>query len=377
MTSPEDDDAEEALRRALSEAVSGVEPGTDGLDKIRVRIGTRPPRPWLLSVLVGVVDRVRYWTWHGHWAWQDSLPRPGAHRERLSRRSAFPQRGSGRLRLVTVLGGAAVIAGIALNVQPFRHAILAASTALNGGSGTLWATAGTDGNGATTVGTAAPTASGARAVAGTGQPSAVTRSGTAAPTPTTRAKCAPPVLPGAAGGTSSATGARPSATPATQAHGTAAAVPVAPAQPYSAGQPYNTGQPYNAGQPYNTNAQAQTCPVAHPTGSPSPAPTKSPSPSAPPLATSPNASSGTSSASSSTATSSIATSSTASSALTTSPAGSTPSASPTATPAEPPADGSTSPGLSVPPSRPRSGLQRTESRGPDAPAANRQGTSQR
>ena len=50
MTSPEDDGLEEALRRALSDAASEIEPGADGLDKIRARIGDRRPRPWLLSV---------------------------------------------------------------------------------------------------------------------------------------------------------------------------------------------------------------------------------------------------------------------------------------------------------------------------------------
>ena len=39
MTSPEDDDdLGEALRRALSEAASEVEPAKDGLDKIRTRL---------------------------------------------------------------------------------------------------------------------------------------------------------------------------------------------------------------------------------------------------------------------------------------------------------------------------------------------------
>ena len=66
MTSPGDDRLEGALRRALSDAGSAVEPGADGLDKIRARIGDRPPRPWLLSLLSGLVDRVRHWTWRGH-----------------------------------------------------------------------------------------------------------------------------------------------------------------------------------------------------------------------------------------------------------------------------------------------------------------------
>jgi len=126
MTSPEDDGLEEALRRALSDAASGLDPGTDGLDKIRARIGHRPSRPWLFSVLVGLVDRIRHWTWRGHWAWQESLPRPGALRERRSRRGNFLGWGIG-FRFVTVLAGIAVVASVALGVQPFRHAILQAS----------------------------------------------------------------------------------------------------------------------------------------------------------------------------------------------------------------------------------------------------------
>ena len=95
MTSPEDNGLEEALRRALSDAASEVEPGTDGLEKIRARIGNRPPRPWLFSVLAGLIGRVRHWTWRGHWAWQDSLPRLGPPGSARSRRGNFPGWGIG------------------------------------------------------------------------------------------------------------------------------------------------------------------------------------------------------------------------------------------------------------------------------------------
>ena len=77
MTSPEDDDLEQALRRALSAAADEIEPGPDGLEKIRARIGDRRPRPWLLSVVFGVLGRVRHWTWRGHWAWQVHGPGSG------------------------------------------------------------------------------------------------------------------------------------------------------------------------------------------------------------------------------------------------------------------------------------------------------------
>src|SRR6202035_593569 len=130
MTSPGDDGLEEALRRALSDAASEVKPGADGLDKIRARSGDRPPRPWLLSILSGLVDRLRHWTWRGHWAWPDSLPRLSALWERRSRRGNFPGQGAGWVRFVTVLAGVAALAAIALGVQPFRHAILQAGSSL-------------------------------------------------------------------------------------------------------------------------------------------------------------------------------------------------------------------------------------------------------
>src|SRR5487761_1186905 len=145
MTSPEDNSLEEALRRALSNAAGEVEPGSDGLDKIRARIGNRPPRPWLFSVLAGLIGRVRYWPWRGHWAWQDSLPGLRALQERRSRRGNFHGSGIGWLRYVTVLAGIAVLASIALGVQPVRHAILQASSSLNGGGGSTRSGAGTEG----------------------------------------------------------------------------------------------------------------------------------------------------------------------------------------------------------------------------------------
>src|ERR1700747_512669 len=118
MTSPGGDDLEETLRRALSAAANEVQPGADGLDKIRARIGNRPPRPWLVSVLSGVVDRVRYWTWRGHWAWPGSLPGLHALLGLRSRWSNFPRWSWNirSLRIVTALAGVAVIAGVILGV---------------------------------------------------------------------------------------------------------------------------------------------------------------------------------------------------------------------------------------------------------------------
>jgi hypothetical protein len=78
MTPVPEDDLEQALRRALSAAVNRVEPGADGLERIRARTKKRPPQPWLLAVASGALSRVRYWVWRDHWAWPDRFPRLSA-----------------------------------------------------------------------------------------------------------------------------------------------------------------------------------------------------------------------------------------------------------------------------------------------------------
>ncbi len=266
MTSPEDDGLEEALRRALSDAASEVEPGGDGLEKIRARIGDRPPRPWLLSVLVGLADRVRHWTWRGHWAWQDSLPGLSARRERRSRRSNFPGRGIGWLRLVTVLAGVAVLAGIALGVQPVRHAISQASSSLNGGGGSTNGGGGTEGKGTQAHGGATPTvgvaSSGSGPVGQTG--TVATNSHTATPRPAASGRCGSSALP-------SLTGAKPSQTSATPA----ASASTASAAPSTATPAARSAGSATSAQPVYTSTNEQTCPVTRPTRTPTPTPTSS------------------------------------------------------------------------------------------------------
>jgi hypothetical protein len=255
MTSPEDNSLEEALRRALSNAASEVEPGTDGLDKIRARIGNRPPRPWLFSVLAGLAGRVRHWPWRGHWAWQDSLPRLAALQERRSRRGNFQGPGIGWLRYVTVLAGIAVLASIALGVQPFRHAILQASSSLDGGGGSPGGGAGTEGGG-TQASAGGGTQSAGTVAAGSGQASqsgaaAAAKSPTSGPRPTSSARCVSTALP-------VVTDAKPSqASVAPVASGTASASSATPAQPvYS-------------------NRNVPTCPVSAPARTPTPRPARS------------------------------------------------------------------------------------------------------
>jgi hypothetical protein len=264
MTSPEDDGLEETLRRALSGAAGEVEPGADGLDKIRARICNRPPRPWLLSVLVGLLDRVRHWTWRGHWAWPDSLPRLRAPQERRSRRANFPEWGFGWVRFVTVLAGIAVLAGMALAVQPFRHAILQAGSSLNGGGGPPRASTGTEGSGTQAAnggngGNRTPSTATVASGAGQTSQTRTTASGkTAAPHPTSSARCVSTVLP-------VVTSAKPSeASAATGAASTASATEVATSPSAGSSVP---------AEPVYTNSNAPTCPVAAPTRTPTPTPT--------------------------------------------------------------------------------------------------------
>ena len=149
MTSPEDDDLEQALRRALSAAADEIEPGPDGLEKYP-RADRRPSAAALAAQRClrrprsgPALDLARALGVAG------SRPRLGALWEPRSRRSNFPRWDIKWLRLVTVLAGAAVIASIGFGVQPFRQAILQASTSLTGngnGNGNADAARGLRGN---------------------------------------------------------------------------------------------------------------------------------------------------------------------------------------------------------------------------------------
>jgi hypothetical protein len=204
MTAPEDD-LEKALRQALAAALNQVQPGTEGLERIRAKIGTRPPRPWLLSVVAGAYDRARNWTWRGHWAWADALASPAAHswprllrRPQSSSQSAtnrtarvIPPAGVGWLRPVAVLAGIAVIASISLGVQPFRQAIIQASNTVLSGGGQRGG-AGTDGNG-TPAGTgngASPVGSAPGGASSPGHGGTAMTSHSPTPTGTSPAGCA-------------------------------------------------------------------------------------------------------------------------------------------------------------------------------------------
>jgi hypothetical protein len=169
MTVPHGD-LETTLRRELTAAVGDVEPASDALERIRARTAQRPPQPWLLSVVGGAVSRARYWVWHGHWAWPESLPRPRAvawpgagWSTRAQRAMARAQRAMGGnwLRPVAVLAGVAFIAMVTLAVPPLRQAIgHVTSNVLTGGQTS--GGAGTDGNGTRNGGGGGTLTNGAR-----------------------------------------------------------------------------------------------------------------------------------------------------------------------------------------------------------------------
>jgi hypothetical protein len=242
-SSPEDG-LDGALRRALSNAVSGIEPGTGGLGNIRARIGRHPPSPWLLSVLSGAAERVRFWTWRGHWAWpglpyaRAHLPlrsgqaryRRDAHPWNARRRGdAFPwraalgRRPAGLLLLSGALAGITVIACVSVSVQPVRQAIISASTVFHGRGDPRAGGGATDGSGTQT----ASDSSGAAAGDATGTWSVTPSPGPAGPAaPTTPATPATPATPTAT--------PTPTDTPTTTQAGTVTGADPASADPASA-----------------------------------------------------------------------------------------------------------------------------------------------
>jgi hypothetical protein len=210
-------DLETTLRRELTAAVDGVEPAPDALEQIRARTARRPPQPWLLTVVSGAVSRARYWVWHGHWAWPESLPRPGAVSwpgasaswvARARRTTAADW-----LRPVAVLAGVAFIAIVALAVPPLRQAIgHVTSNVLTGGQ-TSGGT-GTDGHGTQNGGGGGTLTNGAR---NTAHANPISPGSTAAPGWKAASQCQPAAL-----------GARPTGSSDQIVAAVSSALPVAP-----------------------------------------------------------------------------------------------------------------------------------------------------
>ncbi len=285
------DGLEDALRRALSDAVGRIEPGTDGLDSIRARIGRRPPRPWLFAVLSGAAERARSWTWRGHWAWP-GWPLARTHLTRRGRRprhrkgtpAGKPSRRGGSLPLLGALGalggwragwltlaagfaGIALIASVSFGVQPVRQTIIQAGTTVLHGDGAYpppppWGGGGTDGAGTQTTAGPGPVADGGPTAGAQPSPTGASSPGGgpggAAPGPGSSAACQPPTAgatgkptPAAAGpGTTSSTWpAGVAASPGT----TRSTYPVAPGVTGSPDQPTAT--------PDSPATSASTCAV--------------------------------------------------------------------------------------------------------------------
>ena len=270
MTEP-DDGLEDALRRALSAAADEVAPGTDGLSKIRAKIGNRPPRPWLLSVLAGRAERVRNWTWH--WSpplrWPAAFPaprgrlapRPGLAGAGLAGAGLAGARGAG-VRLGAVLAGIAAIAAISLGVQPFRHAIImASSTVFDGGSPAPDSGGGTESNGTHTLGSSVANFATTRAP-GRGAASIVPDVARSAAAKSTQAQTC-----GAA--TAEAT---PSAVRSTD-DGSTAALTQAPTTPSA--QSTDPAGASGSASPGDSGTVEATCRVSTPTVSPTVSPTPS------------------------------------------------------------------------------------------------------
>ena len=270
MTVPHGD-LETTLRRELTAAVGGVEPASDALERIRARTARRPPQPWLLSVVSGAVSRARYWVWHGHWAWPESLPRPRAVAWPGARRWATRAKramGANWLRPVAVLAGVAFIAIVTLAVPPLRQAIgHVTSNVLTGGQTS--GGAGTDGNGTQNGGGGGTLTNGARNTAGANP---VGPGSTASPGWKAASQCQPAAVSATPTGSSEQIAAAvSSALPATPTTACASATPTA------TGSPTPTAAATGSPTPTDTTTGSPT-PTATATGSPTPTDTTTGSP---------------------------------------------------------------------------------------------------
>jgi len=265
MTVPHGD-LETTLRRELTAAVDGVEPASDALERIRARTARRPPQPWLLSVVGGAVSRARYWVWHGHWAWPESVPRPRAVAWPGARWATRATRAMGAnwLRPVAVLAGVAFIAIVTLAVPPLRQAIgHVTSNVLTGGQTS--GGAGTDGNGTRNGGGGGTLTNGAR---NTAAANSIGPGSTAAPGWKAASQCQQAAVSVTPTGSSeqiaaAVSSALPAATPAP-----ACASPT----PTVTGSPTPTGSATGSATASPSDTDSPT-----PTGSPTGSPTASPS----------------------------------------------------------------------------------------------------
>jgi hypothetical protein len=274
MTVPHED-LETTLRRELTAAVGGVEPASDALERIRARTAQRPPQPWLLSAVSGAVSRARYWVWHGHWAWPESLPRPRAVAWPGARWATRAKRAMGAnwLRPAAVLAGVAFIALVTLAVPPLRQAIgHVTSNVLTGGQTS--GGAGTDGNGTQNGGGGGTLTNGAR---NTAHANPISPGSTAAPGWKAASQCQPAALSARPTGSSDQIVAAVSSalpvvptTACVSPTATATASPTPTATTGGSPTPTDTG---TGGSPTPTDTSTGGSPTPTDTGTGSPTPT--------------------------------------------------------------------------------------------------------
>jgi hypothetical protein len=292
MTVPHGD-LETTLRRELTAAVDGVEPAPDALERIRARTALRPPQPWLLTVVGGAASRARYWVWHGHWAWPESLPRPRAASwpgalagwpGAIAGWAARAKRATAAdwLRPVAVLAGVAFIAIVALAVPPLRQAIgHVTSSVLTGGQTS--GGAGTDGHGTQNGGGGGTLTNGARNSAGA---NSTGPGSTAAPGWKAAPQCQPAAVSATPTGSSEQIAAAVSSalpvTTATACVSPTAAPTASPTPTVTAtGSPTPTGSTTGSPTPTDTTTSSPT-PTDTTTASPTPTDTGTGSPTASP-----------------------------------------------------------------------------------------------
>ncbi len=308
MTSPEDG-LEEALRHALHAALNQVEPGADGLERIRARTRGHKPAPWLVAVAAGAAGRARHWVWHGHWSWPDpfrrltSLPLPrlrllqqgSGHVPAHATTGHKPRRSAGVvwLRPAAVLAGVVFLASVALAIPPFRQAIVQVSNTVLTGGQTLGGPQGSGGGSAAGNGTLPGNGSPAGGAGPGGTKNAASPTATASCQPTAKASTAPTQYvsaPGTSNGNAVSTaaagsgdlGASPMPTVLPPLSQSATACPSASATPsaHPTQSPSLSPSPTTGSMspPPSTTPTQSSSPSQSPSQAPSQSPSQSPSP---------------------------------------------------------------------------------------------------
>src|SRR5580700_517483 len=145
MSSPDDHDFDEFLRRVLQEQANAVEPADDGLERIRARL-TRPrpaPVAWVMAVFSGTGRRVPGAARSAS-AWLQTLPGAAQARLRWPRGGRLQSWRRWRSPAVLAAAGAVTVAASVLALTPLPGQAVSGTAALfrslggdhgNGGAG--------------------------------------------------------------------------------------------------------------------------------------------------------------------------------------------------------------------------------------------------